>query len=173
MKVVRDDPPMPQEIAAGFYPAFEDGWRRTEWLGRAVMVLFIAACVLGLLGPGLFSKRHAANPDRSITAEYDAVVRFGAPTVIQLDTKVPDGKDLVAVTMARQLVDAFGLEAITPDPQSWQAGDDSVRITFPVVPGQKRVFIRLAGSPSFRGGQKLWVRLDAGESLAWSQFSVP
>lgn len=173
MKIIHDDPPMPQEIEAGFYPAFEDGWRRVEVAGRLVMVLMLLACVAGLLGPGLFSKRQAANEDGSIKAEYDRVVRFGAPTVIQLDTIVPKGRDMVAVTMARQLVDAFGLEAITPEPQSWQAGDNSVRITFPVVPGQQRVFIRLSGSPSFRGTQRLWVRLDAGESLAWSQLSVP
>jgi hypothetical protein len=44
---------------------------------------------------------------------------------------------------------------------------------FPVVKGQERVAILFAGSPGFRGGVELWARLDAGETLSWSQYSVP
>ena len=173
MKIIHDDPPMPEEIENGFYPRFENGWRHAEVVGRCLMVVFIAGCVGGLLGPGLFSERHAQNHDASLAADYDAVVRAGAPTTIKLETRVPPGGDQVAVTMSRDLVDDLGLSSITPAPQRWQAGNHNVRITFPVVAGQKRAFILLSGSPSFHGGHKFWVHLDAGETLSWSQFGVP
>jgi len=53
MKIIHDDPPMPEEIENGFYPRFENGWRHAEVVGRCLMVVFIAGCVGGLLGPGL------------------------------------------------------------------------------------------------------------------------
>ena len=173
MDVIHRDPPMPDEIAAGFYPRFEDGWRKAEVVGRAVMLLFVLACVLGLLGQGPLSQRSAANPDRSIVMRYEPVVRYGAPTAIVLDTRVPPGGDRVAVTMSKDLVDLFGLERITPQPSRWEAGDEGIRLEFPVLPGAERVFVRFSGSPSFRGGASLWAKLDAGEALSWSQYAVP
>ena len=173
MNILHDDPPMAEEIRTGFYPAFEDGWRRAEIIGRGLMILFIVGCVIGLLGPGLFGHRHHKNGDASLAADYDAVVRAGAPTTIKLETRVPPGGSQVAVTMSRDLVDDLGLSSITPAPQLWQAGNNSVRITFPVVAGQSHAFILLSGSPSFHGRHQFWVRLDAGEMLSWSQYGVP
>jgi hypothetical protein len=99
MKIIHDDPPMPEEIENGFYPGFENGWRRAEVIGRCLMVIFIIGCVAGLLGPGLFSERHVQNHDASLAADYDAVVRAGAPTTIKLEPRVPPGGDQVAVMM--------------------------------------------------------------------------
>lgn len=173
MQVIHPDPPMREEIARGFYPAFENRWRRAEVVGRWVMVAFVGANVLGAFGQGLFSEREAANADTSIRLLYEPVVRFGAPTKVQFDTRVPPGGDKVAVTMAKGLADHFGLESIIPRPSVWEAGADSIRMEFPVVKGQERVTILFAGSPGFRGGVDLWARLDAGETLSWSQYSVP
>lgn len=173
MEIIHDDPPMREEIARGFYPAFEGGWRRAEIVGRWAMAAFLAVSVLGLFGQGLFSEREAANADASIKLRYEPVVRFGAPTKVQFDTRVPPGGDRVAVTMAKGLADHFGLESIIPRPSLWQAGADRIRMEFPVVKGQERVTILFAGSPGFRGRVALWARLDAGETLSWSQISVP
>lgn len=173
MQIIHDDPPMPEEIAAGFYPRFEDGWRRAEVAGRIAMAVFVVACALGLLGQGAFSEREAANADRSIVLRYEPIVRTGAPTTVELDTRVPPGGDRVAVTMAKELVDLFGLERITPQPSRWEAGEAGIRLEFPVLPGAGRVFVRFSGSPAFHGAARLWARLDAGETLSWSQFAVP
>jgi len=173
LDIIHDDPPMRQEIARGFYPEFEGRWRKAEIVGRGFMVAFIAANVLGLFGRGLFSERTLANPDHSIELHYEPVVRFGAPTQILLDTKVLPGGDKVAVTMSKELATLFGLESITPRPATWESGDDGIRLVFPVLPNQKKVMIRFAGSPGFRGSVDLWARLDAGETVSWSQYSVP
>ena len=173
MKIIHDDPPMPEEIASGFYPAFETGWHRAEVWGRCLMLVFLVVCGLGLLGQGPFSKRVARNHDESIVMHYEPVVRFGSPTTILLDTRVPPGGDKFAVTMAKELVDLFGLERITPQPSRWEAGDNGIRLEFPVLPKAERVFVRFSGSPSFRGSAHLWARLDGGETLSWSQYSVP
>lgn len=173
MEVIHKDPPMREEIAAGFYPAFEDGWRRAEIAGRFGMLAFVVLCALGLLGHGPFSERTRTNADDSITIRYEPVVRFGAPTILRLDTRVPPGGDKVAVTIAKNLVDLFGLESITPRPETWQVAGANIRLVFPVLQGETRALIRFTGSPSFRGGVDLTARLDAGETLSWSQYAVP
>lgn len=173
MQIIHDDPPMRDEIAASFYPAFESRWRKAEVWGRIAMAAFVVVCVLGFLGQGLFSEKIVANSDRSIVMHYEPTVRYGAPTTILLDTRVPPGGDKIAVTMAKELVDLFGLERITPQPSRWEAGGDGIRLEFPVLPQAERVFVRFSGTPSFRGSARLWARLDAGETLSWSQYSVP
>jgi hypothetical protein len=173
VKVIHDDPPMPQEIAAGFYPGFEDRWRGAELAGRLTMLAFVLICALGLLGHGPFSERTLANGDGSIRIRYEPIVRFGAPTILRFDTKVPPGGDKVAVTIAKDLVDQFGLESITPRPQTWEAAGSGIRLVFPVQAGESHALIRFTGSPAFRGGVDLTARLDAGETLSWSQYAVP
>lgn len=173
MKIIHDDLPMRQEIAAGFFPGFESSWRRAEIIGRFVLGAFVLVCFLGFLGNGLFSEQGKANADDTIRIRYEPVVRFGAPTAIAFDTKVPEGGDKVAVTMSTDLVDLFGLEAITPHPSRWEAGQDGIRLEFPVIAGSRRATIRFAGSPTFRGALHLKARLDKGEQLSWSQYSVP
>lgn len=79
---IHDDPPMPQEIANGFYPAFEERWRKAEMAGRFAMLGFVLVCAAGLLGHGPFSERSLTNADRSISIRYEPVVRFGAPTIL-------------------------------------------------------------------------------------------
>lgn len=164
---------MPEEIANGFYPAFEARWRKAELAGRFAMLGFVLVCALGLLGHGPFSERELANSDGSIRIEYEPVVRFGAPTIIKFDTKVPPGGNKVAVTIAKDLVDQFGLESITPHPATWEVAGGNIRLVFPVQTGESHALIRFTGSPAFRGGVSLTARLDAGETLSWSQYAVP
>lgn len=173
MQIIHDDPPMRDEIASGFYPGFEARWRRAEVWGRLLMLAFVVVCGLGLLGQGPLGEKVIADRDGAIALHYEPVVRYGAPTTIMLDTKVPPGGDKVAVTMAKELVDLFGLERITPQPSHWEAGDTGIRLEFPVLPHAERVFVRFSGTPSFRGGAHLWARLDGGEALSWSQYAVP
>ncbi|MCJ2011747.1 hypothetical protein [Methylobacterium sp. J-076] len=173
MDVIHDDPPMRQEIARGFYPAFEDRWRTAEIVGRFAMLAFVLVCALGILGHGPFSARDLANADGSIRIRYEPVVRFGAPTIIRFDTRVPPGGDKVAVTIAKDLVDQFGLESITPRPATWEIAGGNIRLVFPVQAGESHALIRFTGSPAFRGGVDLTARLDAGETLSWSQYAVP
>ncbi|WP_331297440.1 hypothetical protein [Methylobacterium oryzae] len=164
---------MPVEIANGFYPAFEQRWRGAEMAGRFAMLGFVLICAAGLLGHGPFSERALSNGDGSISIRYEPVVRFGAPTIIKFDTKVPPGGDRVAVTIAKDLVDQFGLESITPRPATWEAAGSGIRLVFPVQAGESHALIRFTGSPVFRGGVNLTARLDAGETLSWSQYAVP
>ncbi len=77
------------------------------------------------------------------------------------------------MTIAKELVDLFGLESITPRPQTWQVAGGNIRLVFPVIEGETRAVIRFTGSPSFRGAVNLTARLDQGETLSWSQFAVP
>ncbi len=51
------------------------------------MLAFVVVCALGLLGRGPFSEHTRANRDGSIVIHYEPVTRFGAPTIVRLDTR--------------------------------------------------------------------------------------
>jgi hypothetical protein len=91
VKVIHDDPPMREEIAAGFYPGFEIDPSRLER-------------VCSLRGPRPRRPRAQTTTKASISQR--------PPTIVRLDTRVPPGGDQVAVTIAKELVDLFGLESI-------------------------------------------------------------
>ncbi len=173
MRIIHDDPPMRDEIAAGFYPGFESRWRFAELAGRTLLFGFVLACIFGAFGNGLFTRRTLVNEDDTIRLSYDRVVRYGAGTTLRFDTKVPPGGDKVAVTMAKDLVELFGLESIVPSPSRWEVSQEGIRLEFPVIGRSERVSIRFSGTPSFRGEIELWARLDKGEQISWSQYAVP
>ncbi len=116
------------------------------------MLGFVLVCAAGLLGHGPFSERELANGDGSIRIRYEPVVRFGAPTIIRFDTRVPPGGDQVAVTIAKDLVDQFGLESITPRPATWEVAGGGIRLVFPVQAGERHALIRFTGSPPSGAG---------------------
>jgi hypothetical protein len=42
-----------------------------------------------------------------------------------------------------------------------------------VQAGESHALIRFTGSPAFHGSVNLTAKLDAGETLSWSQYAVP
>ncbi len=100
------------------------------------MLAFVVVCALGLLGRGPPQRAHPLQPRRVDRDPLRAGGPFGAPTIVRLDTRVPPGGDQVAVTIAKELVDLFGLESITPRPQTWQVAGGNIRLVFPVIKGE-------------------------------------
>lgn len=167
-------PPMAQEIEAGFYPGFERGWRRAELAGRAVMLLLVAATLVGLLGGGpvsLWTRRARAG---GLEVEHAPVVRFGTPTGLVLRAATAPGQDKVILTFPAGIVQRYALQNVFPQPLEWQAGEaGSVRMVFPVQPGAREAVVQLGGMPAGGGVMRLWARLGDGPSVSWSQLVLP
>ena len=167
-------PPMPEEIKAGFYPEFEQRWRRAELVGRDLMLVVVGATLGGLLGGGpvsLWTRKATSGP---LEVEYAPVVRFGTPTGLTLRAAVSAGQDRVAVTLPGSIVQRYGLQSIYPQPIESQAGPDhSMRLVFPVQPDAQMAVIQVGGMPAGGGLMRLSARLDGGARAAWSQLVLP
>ncbi len=161
------------DFAAGFYPAFENGWRRAELAGGFVMLAFVVICALGFLGHGPFSERELANKDHSIVIRYEPVVRFGAPTILRFDTKGPPAAIRWPSRSRRTSWINSAWRASRPARRLGKSQAATSAIVFPVKAGESHALIRFTGSPAFRGSVALTARLDAGETLSWSQYAVP
>lgn len=167
-------PPMPEEIKAGFYPDFERGWRRTELIGRSVMLLAVAASLAGLLGGGpvsLWTRTAAAG---SLRVQYAPVVRFGTPTGLTIRAAPAPGQDRAAIVFPPDIAKGYGLQTIFPQPLE-SAGSErgDIRMLFPVAPGAREVVVQVGGMPAGGGLLRLSARLDDGSAVRWSQVVLP
>ena len=172
---MRPSPPMPDEIKASFYPEFERGWRTAELVGRAVMLLAVAATLGGLLGGGprsLWTRHTSAGPLR---IEYAPVVRFGTPTGVTIRAAAEPNGAKVAVTLPANIVQEYGLQTVFPQPAEWKTGEHGdIRITLPVQPGAHEAVAQLGGMPAVEGLLHFWARLgDDGPTVRWSQIVLP
>jgi hypothetical protein len=165
---------MPEEIKAGFYPEFEQGWRRAELVGRVLMLVVVGATLGGLLGGGPVSLWTRKATNGLLEVEYAPVVRFGTPTGLTIRVAAAPGQDRVAVTLPGSIVQRYGLQSIYPQPIESQAGPDrSMRLVFPVQPGAQMAVIQVGGMPAGGGLMRLSARLDGGARTAWSQLVLP
>ena len=167
-------PPMPQEIDAGFYPDFERGWRTVELAGRALMLLAVAATLVGLLGGGPVSLWPRTAAAGSLQVEYAPVVRFGTPTGLTLRAMTDAGQDRVAITFPEGIVRRYGLQSVFPQPTEWTSGDNGdIRMVFAVSSKAGETMIQMSGLPTGSGVMDLSGRLDGGPAASWSQIVLP
>jgi len=167
-------PPMPEEIKAGFYPDFERGWRRTELIGRSVMLLAVAGTLAGLLGGGpvsLWTRTAAAG---SLQVQYAPVVRFGTPAGLTIRATPAPGQDRVAIVFPPAITKGYGLQTVFPQPLESAGGErGDIRMLFPVSPGAHAVVVQVGGMPAGGGLLRLSARLDDGSAVRWSQVVLP
>ena len=171
---MRQTPPMPEEIRAGFYPDFERGWRRAELIGRFAMLAVIVASVAGLLGGGPVSFWTRTASAGTIQVEYSPVVRFGTPTGLTVHIAATPGQDRVAVSFPPAIVKQYALQTVFPQPLEWTAnarGD--VRMVFPVTPGAHDVVAQIGGMPAGGGLMHLSAWADSEAPAGWSQLVLP
>jgi hypothetical protein len=170
---LRGADPVNDELEVGFNQGFETGWHRAELIGRAVIVLVVAAGLAGLLGRGPFSHQSARTPDGLLSVDFEPVARFNTPTQVTLHVRPITGQDSVRLELSSTLVEPLGLQSIQPRPlwESARGGDVIARLAVP--PDVPELFVRLHLLPAVAGIEAITARLDAGPRLRWSQFIVP
>ena len=103
-------------------------WRvaRVPW---TILLLLIAATLLGVFGDGPLSRVAAGSPDGPLWTRYDRALRFGSSTDVLIRAPIqPDGT--LRLSIDRTLLDAFQVERITPQPAATTLDDSAVEYGF-------------------------------------------
>lgn len=166
-------PPMPDEIRQGFYPRFENGWRRAELAGRAAMLLVVLVDLGGALGGGPATLWTWQAGGGALKVDYPPVVRFGTPTGLTLRAAVRPGQEEVVLTLPADIARTFALQDTVPRPVRTAAGAHDLAMAFPVSPGADSVEVQVAGQPATTGRMRLWARLGDDAPVAWTQVVLP
>ena len=143
-------------------------FQRKEWLGQRIGVaglfLFVLAALLGLTGMGgPLSHGEAGEREGGIHAEYERVVRRGAPATLKIHVR-PQSTGNVRLWIAAPYFDRVKVDAITPQPDevsveggrhvyTFGGGSGEVTITFEVehtMAGRVGVEAGVADGPSIR-----------------------
>ena len=101
-----------------------------ERIGWTLMGGTLLLAILGLLGPGLFGSRTAANADGSLVVHYNAVERCSAPSQLRVSVKPLTRGDAIRIRISRAFTDNVKMEAISPEPIEMEADDVSLAYVF-------------------------------------------
>jgi hypothetical protein len=130
------------------------GFERLEWRAATVLfwvlLLLVAATLLGGFGNGPLSWRSESAPDGSLRLEYERFGRFGAPMRLTVHVRA-DAAGTASFTVSRDYLDAQRVQTVTPPPSSTEIEGDRVRYEF-----------------RSRGSDPLAVALDLQAVRRWS-----
>jgi hypothetical protein len=161
------------EFEVGFNEEFENRWYYAELAGRAMMLLFGASALIGLLGRGPLSHRRAYAPAGGLSADYEFVVRHGTPTTVTLHVTNETAEPRpVMISIGQSMIEPMGLTQSIPVAESSTVSRDGLSLRFVVQPNQPDALIRLDLQPNALGPVSL--QADDGDSrVTWSVFVAP
>lgn len=145
-------------------------WRIERW-GWALMGLFLAAALLGLLGRGFLSGGRAAAPDGSLAVRYERVLRWktAAPLRISVRAAPPEGR--VGLSIGLDYLDGLELRSIIPEPKSLVPREDALALDFDAAPGEPLEII-IEAAPSKIGRRWGSIALSGGRGLRFRQLVI-
>lgn len=138
--------------------AFERRWWRVQRIGRVLLLLGLAAAVLGIFGTGPLAHSTARAPDGSFLVDYDRFVRSTQSS--ELEISMRSLRRSARIEIAQGYLDATRLSAVSPQPDSETASSGRVvlsyehrpsRIELEIVPGtigMHRATIWVDGTPT-------------------------
>lgn len=172
-QTLRGADPVNDELEVGFNLAFERRWWRAEFIGRLVMLAFIAAGLAGLMGRGPYSHHTLQTRAHDFAVDFEPVARNGTSTQVTLHLTAPRSARPVTVTINSAFVEPMGLGQIIPRPSSQTAGHAEIAMTFNLPPGEPDALVRFILTPSAVGPVELSAHQDDREGLRWTQFVLP
>lgn len=116
------------------------GWQDRLWkvqrVGWALMLLFLIAAILGATGSGGFLATASAETGGA-TIHYPRIARWqaAADMIVELP---PSQSGKVEFELSDRLIEAFGVETVSPTPSAVVATGGGHRFTFDVGPGGGR-----------------------------------
>ena len=161
------------EFEVGFDERFEGRWLRVEWVGRVVMVCFVAAGLAGLLGRGPLSHRTKKTPESALAVDFEPIARSQAPTQVTFHIDNPTDSPELNLFIGSNSVEPMGLQRILPQPIATKAVPDGLTLTLAIPPGSKNAEIRLMLEPSELGENELIGQLEGHAPIRWTQFVMP
>jgi hypothetical protein len=156
------------------HSAFDAGLRyhRREWavqrVGWLLMTIAIAAAVAGIFGDGPLSQ--TTSHARLHSAQYERFARYGTRTKLVVNvTQEASANPIASVRISRSFMDAYHIEAITPEPERTSVTGDDVAFMFEASSTASITF-RL--EPDTVGRHSGYMRIGS-ESMRISQFVYP
>lgn len=147
-------------------------YHRREWMAQRVgwitMMLILAAALLGLFGRGPMS--HVEADGQQFRLSYERFVRYNAPTELSVQATGATQRGL-EIHLAHTFIDAYKIEAITPEPSHMSSTGDAVMFRFDTAGPATRVTFRL--EPDEIGLHTGTVRMGSNDGLLVSQFIYP
>jgi hypothetical protein len=107
---------------------FEHRWHRVQRVGRAVLVLALAAAVLGVFGTGPLASATAEGPGGRFSVDYDRFVRTTQSTALRISSRATSGPATIAI--AQSFLDATSLSDVSPQPDSETARGGRVVLSY-------------------------------------------
>ena len=162
-----------EELEVGFDQRFERMWRRTEQVGRWVMLLVVAAGLAGFLGRGPFSHRTAISSGAGLSVDFEPITRSQASTQVTFNLSNPSPDDTVDLFVGTNIVEPMGLQKVEPQPLRTRVVDGGMIMTIGIPPQTKDAKFRLMLAPTSLGANELVVQRSGYAALRWTQFVLP
>lgn len=151
---------------------FQQASWTVQRVGWAIMALVIVATLLGLFGPGPFSKTTLSDQSASVWMTYHRFVRYQAPAQLRVHLR-PEGKDMVRLWFRRAYIESFQVQYVTPPPERVEAGPERLTYIFRVSDPQRATAVTFHLEPEECGPHSGYVGLENHPPLRFSQFVYP
>lgn len=147
---------------------------RVQRIGWALLALFLAAGLLGLLGGnGVLQEGSVASADGNVLVRYPRFDRYVAPTELRISVHPAlVREDALELTISRGWFDVFELYGISPRPEGERVSGDDIVFRFAVTPGQGADFT-FSGRAHHVGRLPGSLRVGGSERLEFSTFVFP
>jgi len=144
---------------------------RVERLGWWVMSLFVALACLGLFSDGPLSTMTARDKAQRLSVHYERFYRFGASSDMRWLVQASPGNE-TTIAVNREFLDAFTLDAVTPEPSRMVSTSDGMHLVFERGEGAPLTVV-LSVTPDEVGTVSPEVRLQGAEPIRLSSFIYP
>ncbi|MFC7401655.1 hypothetical protein [Citricoccus sp. GCM10030269] len=158
----------------------DDRFQQREWrveqVGTVLLVLFLLAGVLGLVGKGLFNQASAASENGALEMEYQRVAHYKADQTVTFtvsEEAIED--DTVTLVLTGPWVQEVNMSSINPEPDTQYATPDGMAMEFAVhQPGDLEIdFSVMADQRWMLDAHAAVATNSASDSVSFSQLILP
>lgn len=153
-------------------------FQRREWkaerVGWSVLVAVILIAGAGVFGHGPISWTSATTPGDALRVDYERFGRRGGPQalVVEVSPSQADGGEW-QVEVTREYLAGFDVDAITPEPDSVESTDRTVRYTFSQAQPSASLKAKFSVTPSTLWSTTGSVSVAGGPAIQFRQFFFP
>jgi hypothetical protein len=151
-------------------------FEKRSWIfqraGWVLMILIMAAALLGLTGPGPFSSRTATDESGTIKIEYSKFLHYATPDIVQIHLSPAGESDEAVLFVSRSYVRDIRLDHIIPEPEKEVVEKDFIAYHFNKLSKSQPVLVTLHINPGVYGNQRPVFKCNQ-QQLILSQFIYP
>jgi len=154
-------------------------FQRREWLvqrvGWGVLVAFLLAGLLGLLGGGPLAIAETGGDGDPMRLRYERFTRHGAPSALEVRlTSATVGADRrTRFWLQRDFINGLQIQRITPEPESVFVGTERLTYVFPAAALSDTTTILFNVVPQARWARSGRIGLPGGTEVPFGQFVYP